>query len=70
MHAWVGAWCGNDTGWVGYDPTNATFVSESHIAVAVGRDYQDVTPIAGVLTVSGRQRTSLKVDVLPVGRSD
>ncbi|MCB1489545.1 MAG: transglutaminase family protein [Bauldia sp.] len=66
MHAWVGAWCGNDTGWVGYDPTNATFVSESHIAVAIGRDYQDVTPIAGVLTASGKQRTSLKVDVMPV----
>ncbi len=70
MHAWVNAWCGIDTGWVGYDPTNAAFAGESHIAVAIGRDYQDVTPIAGILTTSGKQHTSLEVDVVPVGASD
>jgi transglutaminase-like putative cysteine protease len=66
MHAWVRAWCGAEMGWVGYDPTNATFAGEGHIVVAVGRDYQDVTPIAGMLRTSGRQRTSQKVDVVPV----
>ena len=39
MHAWVRAWCGNETGWLAYDPTNATFAGEDHIAVAIGRDY-------------------------------
>jgi transglutaminase-like putative cysteine protease len=66
MHAWVRAWCGREAGWVGYDPTNETFAGESHIVVAVGRDYQDVSPIAGVLTTSGNQKTSQKVDVIPV----
>ncbi len=66
MHAWVRAWCGRQAGWVGYDPTNATFAGESHIVAAVGRDYQDVAPIAGVLRTSGTQKTSQKVDVVPV----
>lgn len=66
MHAWVQAWCGNETGWVGYDPTNATFAGEDHIIVARGRDYQDVAPILGVLRASGRQRTGQSVDVIPV----
>jgi transglutaminase-like putative cysteine protease len=66
MHAWVQAWCGNQTGWVSYDPTNAVFSGEDHIVVAKGRDYQDVTPIFGVLRTSGRQRTAQSVDVIPV----
>ena len=65
MHAWVRAWCGNETGWLGYDPTNATFAGEDHIAVAIGRDYGDVAPIAGVLRTAGRQKTSQSVDVVP-----
>ena len=67
MHAWVRAWCGRQAGWVGYDPTNAVFAGESHIVAAIGRDYQDVAPIAGILRTSGTQRTSHKVDVVPVG---
>ncbi len=66
MHAWVRAWCGREAGWVGYDPTNRTFAGESHIVVAVGRDYQDVAPIAGILTTTGTQKTTQKVDVVPV----
>jgi transglutaminase-like putative cysteine protease len=66
MHAWVRAWCGKEAGWIGYDPTNGTFAGEDHIIVAIGRDYQDVAPIAGILRTSGRQRTSQSVDVLPV----
>ena len=66
MHAWVRAWCGNETGWLAYDPTNATFAGEDHIAVAIGRDYEDVAPIAGVLRTAGRQKTSQSVDVVPV----
>lgn len=65
MHAWVRAWCGNQAGWVGYDPTNRTFAGEDHIVVAIGRDYQDVAPILGVLRASGRQKTTQSVDVIP-----
>jgi transglutaminase-like putative cysteine protease len=66
MHAWVRAWCGSATGWVGYDPTNRTFAGPDHIIVATGRDYGDVAPVAGILRTSGRQRTSQAVDVVPL----
>ena len=66
MHAWVRAWCGTETGWVAYDPTNCTFAGEDHIVVAVGRDYDDVAPISGVLRTSGHQRTSHAVEVTPI----
>jgi len=65
MHAWVRAWCGSEVGWVGFDPTNDTHAGEDHIAVAIGRDYEDVAPIAGVLRTAGRQQTSQRVDVVP-----
>ena len=72
MHAWVRAWCGRETGWVAYDPTNRTFAGEDHIVAAIGRDYDDVAPISGILRTSGHQRTSHSVDVTPIpekGRS-
>jgi len=59
MHAWVRAWCGNESGWVGYDPTNATFAGEDHIAVAIGRDYEDVRRSPGCFgQQAGRRRAS------------
>lgn len=67
MHAWVRAWCGPDAGWVEYDPTNAVFAGENHIVVARGRDYSDVSPIKGVLRVSGSQNGRHSVDVRPLG---
>lgn len=66
MHAWVRAWCGSDTGWVEYDPTNAVFPGRDHIVVAVGRDYDDIAPVQGVLRTSGPNLVSQAVDVIPV----
>ena len=66
MHAWVRAWCGLHAGWVEYDPTNAVFAGEDHIVVARGRDYFDVSPIKGAMRVSGRQRSTQAVDVIPL----
>lgn len=67
MHAWVRAWCGVESGWVEYDPTNALVVGADHIEVARGRDYADVAPVAGVLRTAGAQSSEQAVDVLPVG---
>jgi transglutaminase-like putative cysteine protease len=67
MHAWVRAWCGVETGWVEFDPTNAIRVSADHIVVARGRDYSDVAPVKGVLWTSGGQSTKQAVDVIPLG---
>ena len=67
MHAWVTAWCGVETGWVEFDPTNALRVSSDHIVVARGRDYSDVAPVKGVLWTAGSQTVNQAVDVIPLG---
>lgn len=66
MHAWVRAWCGVEAGWVDYDPTNGVMVGTDHIVVAVGRDYEDVAPVRGVLRVAGGQKSRQEVDVVPL----
>ncbi len=66
MHAWVRVWCGIETGWVEYDPTNALIVGTDHIVVSRGRDYSDVAPVRGILRTSGDQKNDQSVDVLPV----
>jgi transglutaminase-like putative cysteine protease len=69
MHAWVKAWLGPETGWVGFDPTNGIAASADHIEVAIGRDYADVAPVSGVLVTSGSQRMRHAVDVVPLDES-
>jgi transglutaminase-like putative cysteine protease len=64
-HAWVSAWCGEDQGWIGFDPTNGVMAREDHIILAVGRDYADVAPIDGVVLGSGEQALKVEVDVVP-----
>jgi transglutaminase-like putative cysteine protease len=66
MHAWVMAWCGDDAGWCGFDPTNAILAGEDHVTLAIGRDYSDIAPIAGVVFSSGEQHLEVAVDVIPV----
>jgi transglutaminase-like putative cysteine protease len=66
MHAWVMVWCGEAAGWRGLDPTNAIPAGEDHILLAIGRDYSDIAPVAGVVFASGEQRLAVAVDVVPV----
>jgi transglutaminase-like putative cysteine protease len=65
-HAWVMAWCGAEAGWIGLDPTNATLAGEDHVVLAVGRDYADVSPVSGVVTLSADHRVEVEVDVVPM----
>ncbi|MGL4395209.1 MAG: transglutaminase family protein [Hyphomicrobium sp.] len=65
-HAWISVWT-PETDWVDLDPTNGTVVSDQHITIAVGRDYDDVSPISGVLLGGGEHSVSVSVDVLPIG---
>jgi transglutaminase-like putative cysteine protease len=67
MHAWVLAWCGEEAGWIGLDPTNGMLASNDHVVLAVGRDYPDVAPIDGVIVAAGGQRLEVSVQVVPVG---
>ena len=64
-HAWVSVWCGT-SGWLGFDPTNAIDVGNDHIALAVGRDFSDVSPVYGVFVGSGGTELDVEVDVIPV----
>jgi len=66
MHAWVAVWCGPDIGWVGLDPTNDCLARESHVVVAMGRDYADVSPIDGVFTGLPMQEMDYSVDVTEI----
>jgi transglutaminase-like putative cysteine protease len=66
-HAWVAVWCGEAFGWIHLDPTNAMYVDDNHIVVALGRDYADVSPIDGVIVGSGRQALGVSVDIKAVG---
>lgn len=65
MHAWVMAWCGNEMGWIEYDPTNGVFAGTDHIVIARGRDYADVSPVRGTMRTSGTHTSEQKVDVVP-----
>ena len=64
-HAWVSVWCGSDSGWVGFDPTNAIETENDHITLAVGRDFSDVSPVYGVFVGSGANELEVEVDVIP-----
>jgi len=68
-HAWFGLYLppalapGAGDGWVDFDPTNDSLIGEQHLTTAVGRDYQDVTPVRGVFYGGGEHRLSIAVDV-------
>ncbi|MCI0467554.1 MAG: transglutaminase family protein [Beijerinckiaceae bacterium] len=65
MHAWVSLWCGEGHGWVGLDPTNSMLIGNDHIVLATGRDYADISPVAGIILGSREQDVEVQVDVVP-----
>lgn len=46
-HAWAEAYI-PDYGWLGIDPTNNCIANETHIRLAVGRNFSDCSPVKGV----------------------
>jgi transglutaminase-like putative cysteine protease len=64
-HAWIAVWA-PESGWVDFDPTNNVTPKEEHIALAFGRDFQDVSPVSGVLLGGGEHEVEVAVDVNPV----
>ena len=64
-HAWVAVWCGERDGWIGLDPTNDIMIGNDHIILAKGRDYADISPVAGIILGSKEQDVDVKVDVIP-----
>jgi transglutaminase-like putative cysteine protease len=65
-HAWISAWIGGDVGWVDFDPTNNLLVSDEHVTLAWGRDFQDVSPLRGIILGGGRHTLRVNVDLDPV----
>ena len=61
-HAWFSIFSPG-TGWVDFDPTNNVQPAEEHITVAYGRDFGDVSPVAGILTGGGKHVVKVAVDV-------
>lgn len=61
-HAWVSLFCG-DAGWVDFDPTNDQIPHDRHILLAWGRDYDDVSPLKGVILGGGQHTVTVSVDV-------
>ena len=61
-HAWVSVYCG-EAGWVDLDPTNDTIPGDRHILLAWGRDYDDVSPVKGIILGGGEHTVTVAVDV-------
>ena len=62
-HAWVSVW-DPAFGWVDFDPTNDCVPGEDHVSLAFGRDYGDVSPVAGFVIGAGSQELTVEVDVV------
>lgn len=63
-HAWVSVYEPN-YGWIDLDPTNCMIPSSTHITLAWGRDYSDVSPMRGVILGGGPHFLNVSVDVAP-----
>ena len=64
MHAWVECLLPNGS-WAGFDPANDCLVGGGHIRVAVGRDYGDAAPTAGVYQGGWESELTVEIDVIP-----
>jgi transglutaminase-like putative cysteine protease len=65
-HAWVSVYC-PPHGWIDFDPTNNCVVGEDHVTLAWGRDFDDVSPLRGMIVGGGRHKVSVDVGVRRLG---
>jgi transglutaminase-like putative cysteine protease len=61
-HAWIEAWIPG-SGWIGHDPTNNVWVTSHHVKLAVGRNFNDCSPVKGTFKGPARQFLSVYVAV-------
>ena len=61
-HAWVSVYCPQAPGnWLELDPTNNVIAGASHVRLAVGRDFGDVSPLRGVIRGGGNHVLKIAV---------
>ncbi len=68
-HAWLSVYCPG-SGWIDVDPTNDLIAQDQHITLAWGRDYDDVSPLKGVILGGGRHSIRVGVDVVVSGETN
>jgi transglutaminase-like putative cysteine protease len=68
-HAWVEAYI-PFYGWLGFDPTNNALADENHVRLAVGRDYNDCSPVKGVFKGNVEDDLFVKVTVSTTKETD
>lgn len=61
-HAWFSVYI-PQSGWIEFDPTNNVIPGNQHLTIGWGRDYDDVSPLKGVILSSGPHRLRVAVDV-------
>jgi len=61
-HAWFAVYIPN-AGWIEFDPTNNLIPKDQHILLGSGKDYNDISPLKGVVYSSGNSNLSVMVDV-------
>lgn len=61
-HAWLDVFIPKYS-WFGLDPTNNMISSDQHVRVAIGRDFNDVSPVRGTFKGAGKQNLSVEVKV-------
>lgn len=61
-HAWFSLYI-PQVGWISFDPTNNVIPYGHHILLGEGRDYNDISPLKGVVLSSGPSQLSIMVDV-------
>jgi transglutaminase-like putative cysteine protease len=61
-HAWAEAYL-PDYGWLGIDPTNNVVANETHVRLAVGRNFSDCSPVKGTYKGPYGHRLDVAVSV-------
>ena len=61
-HAWIEAYI-PFYGWFGVDPTNNAIANENHVRLAIGRNYDDCSPVKGVFKGKVEAKLEVKVEV-------